>query len=544
MTGSCRSYRVSALAIGIILLLGFVGAGIAAAENSAGSEHGLDLDGDGTQDSPYQISNVTELQIISEAPDAHYIVTDDIDANATVTWNDGAGFVPIGSHNSDTGFTGSLDGNGHTISGLTIDRADENKVGLFATVSAGSVSELELTDTDITGGNYVGGVAGSIDNAEVTATSVTGDIEGETKVGGVGGYNDGLVSESFTTGTIQGVENVGGVAGYHDGNIERTFVAGEIRGENQIGGIAGATEGVGTDITESYALASVEGVDTVGGLVGANDFASPIQDSYVAGQVKGEEETGGIAGSVQQEADIEGVYWDSAAVAQDDWYGTGGVVDGPESAVDPLETDEMQTRDAFESMPELEEAFIAHTDRYPTLDTIDTERQFIQQPLEENNLISIDVQPDKNQTVGQELTGSPQATVTNVVSGNVIPRENIPVAVSAVDDVGDVSKEETFKTDEHGVAKVDNFKMKESGDYRLRFTIEEGPDTTAETNPFTVTEQQDQNDTDQDTTDDDSKDDSEPDSDTDDDSDGLSMPWGVLTALVAIFTVSAALKKR
>ena len=62
---------------------------------------------------PYIIQTLTELQNMRWNPAANFTLANDIDASPTVGWGGGAGFVPIGS--DFTKFTGSLEGNGHTI---------------------------------------------------------------------------------------------------------------------------------------------------------------------------------------------------------------------------------------------------------------------------------------------------------------------------------------------------------------------------------------------------------------------------------------------
>ena len=63
--------------------------------------------------------------------DGNYILTDNIDCNASSHWNGAAGLVPIGS--LDNPFRGTLDGQDHAVSGLFIER-DESGIGLFGAV--------------------------------------------------------------------------------------------------------------------------------------------------------------------------------------------------------------------------------------------------------------------------------------------------------------------------------------------------------------------------------------------------------------------------
>lgn len=102
--------------------------------------------GDGSMNNPYQIANAKQLNAIRNGLSAHYVLIDDIDLSAYSPW------VPIGTGN--TGFTGSLNGQGHTVSNLLIndDSAkawaeqntwDKNKIylGLFG-VAAGTTNSV------------------------------------------------------------------------------------------------------------------------------------------------------------------------------------------------------------------------------------------------------------------------------------------------------------------------------------------------------------------------------------------------------------------
>ncbi|MCK5772660.1 MAG: hypothetical protein KAH57_02625, partial [Thermoplasmata archaeon] len=60
-----------------------------------GSSGASFADGNGTVGNPYQISNVSQLQNMSEDLEAHYLLINDIDASVTVNWNSGKGFLPV-----------------------------------------------------------------------------------------------------------------------------------------------------------------------------------------------------------------------------------------------------------------------------------------------------------------------------------------------------------------------------------------------------------------------------------------------------------------
>src|SRR5690606_24531333 len=80
--------------------------------------------GSGTQEDPYLIHDVYELQAMKDNIFAHYALAQDIDASDTVNWNGGLGFEPIGTPFSV--FRGSFDGRRYKIIGLHINRPDQN----------------------------------------------------------------------------------------------------------------------------------------------------------------------------------------------------------------------------------------------------------------------------------------------------------------------------------------------------------------------------------------------------------------------------------
>src|SRR5690606_34902923 len=96
--------------------------------------------GSGTEASPYQVSNINHLYWISQNTSRwsmHYTQTANIDASATSGWDSGAGFTPIG--NNSVKFTGSYNGGGRTITGLTINRPSTDYVGLFGSTNAATI---------------------------------------------------------------------------------------------------------------------------------------------------------------------------------------------------------------------------------------------------------------------------------------------------------------------------------------------------------------------------------------------------------------------
>ena len=193
-------------------------------------------DGDGSEESPYQIGNALDWQELMATPDdwgSYFILTTDIDlAEMTVT--------PVG--NSNFRFYGIFDGGGHKISNVVIDMPGDNYVGLFGNVgSYGTISNLGVDNITVTGNYYVGGLAGYTYDGIITGCYATGTINGYSLVGGLVGYsNFGWLSACYAKADVAGDSTVGGlVGGDYDSSIADCFAAGQVRGYMEIGGLAG-----------------------------------------------------------------------------------------------------------------------------------------------------------------------------------------------------------------------------------------------------------------------------------------------------------------
>ena len=172
------------------------------------------------------ISDVTDLQNIQNDLSGDYVLTGNIDASATASWNDGAGFLPIG--NSSTPFTGTFDGNGYSISDLTINAPFATDVGLFGATSTNAVLEnVEITNGNVTGLNDVGDLVG-LNNGSIKSSGATGTATGSiiasagpvsAYTGGLVGYNAGTVSDSHASTRVSSSASVGGLVGINFGTI-------------------------------------------------------------------------------------------------------------------------------------------------------------------------------------------------------------------------------------------------------------------------------------------------------------------------------------
>ena len=240
--------------------------------------------GDGSIENPYQISNADELywfaalgigdksvsEITIANPKSWAKLMNDITVNegvldASGNLNSGKPFIewtPIGIHLT---YSGTFDGQGHTVSGLYLDNTGTAYVGLFG-ISCGTIQNVGVVDSYFNGEDYVGGVCGmnwhdgteGIMSVTITNCYNTGAVNGRRYVGGVCGYNkistgdegkQALITDCYNTGKVSGNNYVGGVCGENypslldKGNsstsIMNCYNTGAVSGEYYVGGVCG-----------------------------------------------------------------------------------------------------------------------------------------------------------------------------------------------------------------------------------------------------------------------------------------------------------------
>ena len=187
----------------------------------------------------YTVNNEKGLKNLAElvnngATDINITLTGDI--NLTGEW------TPIGNYEQK--YTGTFDGNGKTITGLTIDQKETSFLGLIGYLgSGGKVQNLTLENVNLNGNWNVGGVVGYNNNGTVTACTASGSINGKEYVGGIVGSNYlGTVTACYnTSSTVNGSYLVGGVVGQNNKGIVTACynASGSIYGEGTVGGVVG-----------------------------------------------------------------------------------------------------------------------------------------------------------------------------------------------------------------------------------------------------------------------------------------------------------------
>lgn len=231
------------------------------------------------------ISDCTELQNMQSDLTGQYYLSADIDCSASAAWDGGLGFSPVGDIIDP--FRGSFDGRGYTISGLTIHRNNLYEVGLFGRIeSAAVISDVQLSDIDMIGINYVGGLVGYT-LGSLSGISVSGVVTGSTYgVGGLAGRNDGSINNSSSAVNVYSLDkSAGGLVGSNIALIDTSFSTGIVNSAGDAGGLVGYNGGT---VNKSYSRSTVHSVgDAAGGLVARNETGGFISDSYASGAVSG-----------------------------------------------------------------------------------------------------------------------------------------------------------------------------------------------------------------------------------------------------------------
>lgn len=273
--------------------------------------------GNGTPQDPWLITTPEQLNAIRGNLSGHYKLNNDIDLTLVTGdplgqfYDGGSGWEPIGTESQR--FTGTFDGGGHKIIGLSIDRPSEAEIGLFGSVgSGGAVRNVGLEDGSIRGGDYTGGLVGYNVNSTVENAYSTVSVNGNDKVGGLVGQNDfrGLVKQSYATGSVTGLGAVGGLVGRNDNEstVSQSYATGSVTGQYEVGGLVGRHYGT---ISYSYAVGRVTGDTEVGGLVG-RFFGPTIASSFYNRETTGQsgEGTSKTTAEMRTESTFTMAGWD------------------------------------------------------------------------------------------------------------------------------------------------------------------------------------------------------------------------------------------
>ncbi|MCL2110993.1 MAG: YDG domain-containing protein, partial [Clostridiales bacterium] len=216
------------------------------------------------------------------------ILAADIDLGSYPNW------TPIGL-NGTTPFRGIFDGNGRTVTGLTINATTQH-AGLFGYIGDnGYVHDLVIENANVAltytgaGDSYVGILAGYVNAARIEDISVSGTVSTTTAtahIGGIVGHMQGTgvtLARGVSEAAVSGVANVGGIAGYvnaANATIENSYSTGAVMGTGtNVGGIVGYIAGTTARVNNSWSISYVRGNDYVGGIVGRVDAGGGVANS-------------------------------------------------------------------------------------------------------------------------------------------------------------------------------------------------------------------------------------------------------------------------
>ena len=289
----------------------------AAADNSAPAEandktNTLFAGGTGTAEDPWQISTAEQLYRIHDDLTAHYILTADIDLSAYENW------TPIGAFQSlsdapedaevphpDYAFTGTFNGDGHTISNLTVSSDAPMGAGLFGCAAgtengAAYIRNFTLKNVNVSGFYLVGGAVGlQFMNCPVSDIHLVGEntLTGMQGIGGIVGTGFDLISNCSATVNIIVQGDDGACAGLIAGGTTMSSVkncevtGGKITADGNatwgFGALCGAPWGAAeiTDCKVSGTVITVSGENNrlVGGLVGFGGTYDPTAPAQITG---------------------------------------------------------------------------------------------------------------------------------------------------------------------------------------------------------------------------------------------------------------------
>jgi len=347
-----------------------------------------------------QISNCEELQDMNLDLTEDYELIDNIDCSDTVNWNYNGtvnlGFRPIAMDSCENltctnlnfcqwtqqycddtfgvgvrvccesewlytdSFTGTLNGNNHTISNLNEEYYWNAKIGLFGELDLAYIHDLYLNNFNILGRISVGGFAGqilesNITNVHISDSTVTGsssyvggfigivlpynnvriincsanvNVTGQTSVGGLIGFTGSsghnlMIANSFTSGIVNTTSSTGGGLvgfGYGISIVNNCYSTSDVYVNVQTaGGLIGSILSSTPVINNSYASGNVYSPLTAGGLIG-DIRGTKISNSFSTGNVSGTTNIGGFAG-YSTSIYITNCYWNNHSGNPEEPYG-------------------------------------------------------------------------------------------------------------------------------------------------------------------------------------------------------------------------------
>ena len=228
----------------------------------------------------YTVYNADGLLAWNEAAQKDRSINCTLNADIDLT---GKGWTPIGT-DYDNAYTGTFDGGGHTIMGLTV-TTNYQYVGLFGRLGeAGTVKNVVMEGVNNHSLGYAGGVVGFSRGGTIENCSVSGSVSGTLCAGGVvGAQREASITGCSSSATVKGTRYVGGVAGEtnSDATMAACYATGNVtielghRDRVDVGGLVGFNAGR-NGLLACYATGNVTSTGSgaskvyIGGLLGGN----------------------------------------------------------------------------------------------------------------------------------------------------------------------------------------------------------------------------------------------------------------------------------
>lgn len=261
---------------------------------------------------------------------------------------DGNLWSPIGV-DMDLPFSGTVEGNEHSISNLWINLPEADNQGLFGRCTAASLKDIFIDASHILARDTSGTLVGSFStnsmmtNCKATNISILAGADSDSQFAGqnTGGLigeltTDSSISNCQSSGDVVGINQIGGLVGtaWDKTEITQCYTEGTVSGKYNIGGLAGycvyAFEPERNNtINNSFSRASIEAeLGRAGGLYGGSDGNLRIKNSYSTGAVTAPEYAGAIIGAWGSDIVVENTYFDEETSGLSD--GVGGFTQAPE----------------------------------------------------------------------------------------------------------------------------------------------------------------------------------------------------------------------
>ena len=260
---------------------------------AAAKDLGYTIESDGS----YTVTSADGLMNVAELVNGGKTdINITLDKNIDLTGKD---WTPIGT-SFDNSYTGTFDGGGHTITGLTITTKDQF-VGLFGYLNrAGTVKNVVMEGVQITSNQIYGGSIGGVVGyswGTIENCSVSGSVSGTKCVGGVvGAQKAGSITGCSSSATVKGTVDVGGVAGEKWGSMTACYATGNVTLEIDSpknlsgGGLVGFNGG--SSVLACYATGNVTSTGSSTGKVHIGGFLGNNYTTVTAGYWKNNHEQG------------------------------------------------------------------------------------------------------------------------------------------------------------------------------------------------------------------------------------------------------------